>query len=127
MNPNARAAYLDASIATASPARLLIMLFDRLQLDIGRALEAQESGDHQAAHNQLLHAQAIVMELRVSLKPELFDGGPALAGLYDFLHDQLIQANIRRDPAVTRECQMLAGQLGDTWREAAMQLAVRAS
>lgn len=127
MTPNARNAYLDASIATASPARLLVMLFDRLQLDIGRALEAQGNGDHQTAHTQLLHAQDIVMELRVSLKPELFDGGQALAGLYDFLHGRLVQANIKRDQAITTECAVLAGQLGDTWREAAMQLAVSAS
>ncbi|WP_426242301.1 flagellar export chaperone FliS [Nocardioides sp. LHG3406-4] len=126
MTPNARATYLDASIATASPARLLVMLFDRLQLDIGRALEAQGNGDHQTAHHELLHAQDIVLELRVSLKPELFDGGPALAQLYDYLYAQLVQANVRRDPAVTAECQQLAGQLGDTWREAAMQLAVSA-
>ena len=126
MNPNARAAYMDASVATASPARLLVMLFDRLRLDIGRALEAQVNGHHHTAHHQLLHAQDIVMELRVSLKPELFDGGPALAKLYEYLHGQLVQANIKRDPALTTECQLLAVQLGDTWREAAMQLAVSA-
>lgn len=126
MTPNARATYLDASIATASPARLLVMLFDRLRLDIGRALEAQGNGDHQTAHQQLLHAQDIVMELRVSLKPELFDGGPGLAQLYDYLHTQLVQANVKRDPALTTECQLLAVQLGDTWREAALQLAVSA-
>ncbi|CAA9373509.1 flagellar export chaperone FliS [uncultured Nocardioides sp.] len=126
MNPNARAAYLDASIATASPARLLVMLFDRLRLDISRALEAQHGGDHQAAHGQLLHAQDIVMELRVSLKPELFDAGPALAGLYDFLHGHLVQANVRRDPTLTEQCLKIAGDLGDTWREAAMQQALSA-
>lgn len=127
MTPHARSAYLEASIATASPARLLVMLFDRLQLDVGRALEAQRAGDHQSAHTHLLHAQDIVMELRVSLKPDLFAGGPALAGLYDFLHGHLVQANIRRDPAITDECRTIASDLGETWREAAMQLAVNAS
>lgn len=120
MNPNARNAYLEASIATASPARLLVMLLDRLRLDVSRAREAQEAGDHQAAHQQLLHAQDIVMELRVSLKPEMFDGGPALASLYDYLHSQLVQANVKRDASITAACQVLADQLGDTWREAAM-------
>ena len=47
------AAYLQASVQTASPARLLIMLYDRLALDCQRALAAQESGDHAEAHEQL--------------------------------------------------------------------------
>jgi len=38
MMTTARAAYMDASVATASPARLLIMLFDRLVLDVQRGL-----------------------------------------------------------------------------------------
>lgn len=66
------------------------------------------------------------MELRVSLKPEMFDGGPALAGLYDYLHVQLVQANVKRDASITAGCQVLADQLGDTWREAAMASAVGA-
>jgi flagellar protein FliS len=126
MNPNARNAYMDAAVTTASPARLLVMLFDRLQLDIGRALDAQQTGEHTTAHTHLLHAQDIVMELRVSLKPELFSGGPALAALYDFLHGHLVQANVRRDPALTEECLKIAGDLGDTWRQAATQQALSA-
>lgn len=123
MNPNARAAYLGASVSTASPARLLVMLCDRLQLDVGRALECQQRADHQGAHGQLLHAQDIVMELRVSLKPEMFEGGPALARIYDYLHGHLVQANIKRDPAITQECLDLATSIAETWRTAAMQLA----
>ena len=36
MTHHARAAYMDATIATASPSRLLVMLFDRLVLDVQR-------------------------------------------------------------------------------------------
>ena len=34
MMTNARATYMDASVTTASPSRLLVMLFDRLVLDV---------------------------------------------------------------------------------------------
>ena len=37
-----RAAYMDASVATASPARLLVMLYERLVLDVRKALAAQQ-------------------------------------------------------------------------------------
>ena len=120
MNTHARTAYLDASIATASPARLLVMLFDRLVLDVQRGLEAQRAGDFQETHRQLTHAQDILLELATSLRPEEFRGGYDLAALYSFLHRQLVKANIRRDAALTDEILTLVTDLCDTWREAAL-------
>ena len=121
MNPSARAAYMDASVATASPAKLLVMLYERLTLDCYRALDAQRADNHQEAHRHLMHAQDIVMELRSSLKTDAWDGGPALASLYDFLHTRLVQANVKRDAAVTEHCLGMVQDLAQAWREAALQ------
>ncbi len=115
-----RAAYMDASVATASPARLLVMLYERLVLDVRKALAAQQQGDHAEAHNQLLHAQDIVLELRASLDVEAWEGGPGLASIYDFLHLQLVRANIGRDAVATEGCLKLVEDLCATWREAAL-------
>ncbi|MBZ5736149.1 flagellar export chaperone FliS [Nocardioides sp. TRM66260-LWL] len=120
MNLNPRAAYMDASVATASPARLLVMLYERLVLDVTRALEAQRSGDLQEAHRQLVHAQDIVLELRSSLRVEEWDGAPQLASIYDFLHLQLVRANIGKDADLTEACLALVTDLCATWREAAV-------
>ena len=114
-------AYLDASVATASPARLLVMLCDRLVLDITRGLDAQRTGDFGTAHTQLLHAQEIVLELRASLRTGEWDGGPGLASLYDFLHLELVRANVTRDAGTTEGCLGLVTDLAATWREAALQ------
>jgi flagellar secretion chaperone FliS len=121
MMSNPRAAYMGASVATASPARLLVMLCERLVLDVTRGLNAQTAGDHQEANRQLVHAQEIVLELRVSLDVEAWDGGPALASIYDFLHSELVRANIAKDAAKTEGCLKLVTDLCDTWREAALQ------
>ena len=121
MMTNARAAYMDASVATASPARLLVMLFDRLVLDVQRGLEAQRAGDFEETHLQLTHAQDIVMELQTSLRADEFKGGYDLAALYSFLHRQLVLANIRKDAAMTDEVLTLVTDLCDTWRQAARQ------
>ena len=115
MISDARTAYLDASIATASPARLLVMLFDRLVLDCRRAI------------GQLVHAQEIVLELRSSLDTAAWDGGPGLASLYDYLHTRLIRANVGRDAEVTEHCLGLVTNLAQTWREAALQAAQQAA
>jgi flagellar protein FliS len=114
-------AYLDASVATASPARLLLMLCDRLVLDLTRGLEAQRSSDFATAHRELLHAQEIVLELRGTLRTEGWKGGPGLASLYDFLHLELVRANVTKDPAMTEGCLGLVTDLATTWREAALQ------
>lgn len=120
MMTQARAAYLDASIATASPARLLVMLLERLVLDVQRGLEAQRAEDIGESHRQLTHAQDIVLELQSTLRPEQLTGGQELAALYGYLHRRLVQANVRKDQEITAECLTLAGDLRDMWREAAM-------
>ncbi len=117
----ARNAYVDNSVATASPARLLVMLCDRLVLDVQRGLEAQRVNNLPEAHNQLVHAQEIVIHLRSTLNVEAWDGGPGLASLYDWLHAELIKANLRKDPAVTEGCLSIVTDLADTWKTAALQ------
>ncbi|WP_122818421.1 flagellar export chaperone FliS [Nocardioides pantholopis] len=121
---NVRAAYLDASVATASPARLLVMLCDRLVLDVTRGTDALRAGDPLTAHGQLVHAQEIVMELRSSLQVDAWAGGPQLASIYDFLHAELVRANVGKDLARAEGCLALVEQLADTWREAALQSTV---
>ena len=119
----ARNAYVDNSVATASPERLLVMLCDRLVLDVQRGVAALEAGLTGEAHAQLVHAQEVVTHLRATLRVEGWDGGPGLASLYDWLHAQLVQANIRKDAGIAAGCLSLAQDLATTWREAALQAA----
>jgi flagellar protein FliS len=124
---NAKNAYVDNSVSTASPARLLVMLYDRLVLDVQRAVEAQRLSNHPESHAQLVHAQEIVIHLRSTLRVEAWDGGPGLASLYDWLHNQLIRANVTKDVAITEGCLSIVSDLADTWRTAALQAAAEAT
>lgn len=117
---NARNAYLGNTVNTASPERLLIMLLERLALDVQRAIDCQEANDHLGAGPHLLHAQDIILELRSSLKQGIWDGSEQLAAIYSWLHLELIKANTSRDVAVTRDCQRIIEPLVETWREAAV-------
>ena len=120
---NARATYMDASVSTASPARLLVMLYERLVLDVQRGLDAQHAGQRQEVNKQLIHAQEIVMELRASLKVTEWEGGPGMASIYEWLHTQLVKANISNDAAVTEICLSIVTELADIWRGAALTAA----
>jgi flagellar secretion chaperone FliS len=120
-------AYLQAAVETASPAKLLVMLYDRLVLDCRRAADAQQQGDHATAHQQLLHAQAIVAELQSSLRPDGWDGGEALNSLYSHLMVKLVEANVGRDVTLTTHCLDLVVGLADAWRQAAAETAVQSA
>jgi flagellar secretion chaperone FliS len=122
-NPAMRARYLADAVATASPAKLLLMLFDRLVVDLNRGEQALHAGDRPEANTHLKHAQDIVTELHVSLDLDAWDGAADLASLYAFVETELINANIRGDAAKVAGVRDLIEPLRDTWREAAMAVA----
>jgi len=118
-----RARYLSDRIATASPQQLLVMLYDRLALDLERGEEFLVRGDRDAAREQIQHAQEIVLELHATLKVDVWEGGPRLAALYVWLIQELIQANLKGDVRRVRDCRKVVEPLRDAWREAAASLA----
>ncbi|MBN1091619.1 flagellar export chaperone FliS [Blastococcus sp. TML/M2B] len=118
-----RARYLGDSVATASPQQLLVMLYDRLALDLQRAQEAVAAGNRTEAVEQLQHAQEIVLELLASLRVDVWEGGPRLAALYDWLIRELSQAAIRLDTNRIASCRQVVEPLRDAWSQAAASLA----
>ncbi|KQV08547.1 flagellar export chaperone FliS [Leifsonia sp. Root112D2] len=117
-----RAQYARDAVLSASPARLLTMLYDRLLLDLGRAEQAQNESNWAVATENLLHAQAIIAELASSLKTDAWDGADGILALYDYLMTSMINANIHRDAVRTRECIELLEPLRQAWHEAAAAL-----
>ena len=125
MNPTAafraQQRYRDDAVLSASPERLVTMLYDRLLLDIQRGETAQRAGDWDEANRQLQHAQAIVAELHSSLTDE-WSGSADLRALYAFLTTTLIRANVERDADAARDCAALVAPLRDAWHAAAAQV-----
>ena len=114
--------YRDDAVLSATPERLVTMLYDRLVLDLERGEAAQRGGDWAEANAQLQHAQAIVAELTSSLT-DTWSGSSGLRALYTFLTQTLIGANIGRDPERTRSCIELVAPLRDAWHAAAASVA----
>ncbi len=116
---SARQRYAASAVSTASPARLLVMLYERLLRDLTTATDALHRRDHATANDQLQHAQQIVLELRTSLDTTAWSGGPALEALYTWLHTELVNANLTKDPARVTACKELVEPLHDAWQTAA--------
>ncbi|MFI7541294.1 flagellar export chaperone FliS [Actinoplanes sp. NPDC049599] len=122
-SPAMRARYITDSVSTASPVKLLLMLFDRLVLDLNRGEQALLAGDRAEANTHLKHAQDIVTELHVSLNLDVWDGAAGLAALYAFVETELVNANVHGDAAKVKAVLGLMEPLRDTWREAALAVA----
>jgi flagellar protein FliS len=117
----ARSRYAADTVSTASPARLLIMLYDRLVRDLVTAESAAATGDVTTMSIQLVHAQDIILELRTSLDLTVWDGAQGLSDLYTFLYGELVTANVRKDAARIASCRSIVEPLRDAWRTAALQ------
>jgi flagellar protein FliS len=115
--------YLEDSINTASPAKLLVMLYDRLVLDLQQGELAVQAGDRETASDKINHAQEIILELRTTLDIDVWEGAAGLAALYSWLLTELIQANIKLDAAKVAACRGIVEPLRDAWREAAVAAA----
>ena len=114
-----RETYMGDAVATASPAQILVMLCDRLVLDIQRGIEASERGEVIEAHNQYMHAQDILTHLRTSLDVNAgWADAPKLISVYAFLEQHLFQANVAKDTTKAIEALGLAAEIADIWRQA---------
>jgi flagellar secretion chaperone FliS len=119
MSPeNPASAYQSQAVHTASGPALLVMLYDRLAVDIDRGETSIRIGDMNGANSNLQHAQQIVRLLRRSLNRDGFVGGHELLALYNFLEKHLVEANMTKDPEKARECAALVAPLHQAWRSA---------
>lgn len=112
--------YRNAHIETATPERLLVMLYDSALKYLNLGLQALEKKDREGIHRNLLKVQAILLELMSVLNIEV--GGEMatqLYSLYDYMYRQLIAANTQQEAAPVQEVIELLTPLRSAWQEAA--------
>jgi flagellar secretion chaperone FliS len=114
----ARNRYLGDSVSTASPQRLVVMLYDGLVQDLQLAREGIARGDVVLVHTRLVRAQAIVTELQTSLNLDAWDGARGLYQLYSYVLELLVDANIRKDAEPLTQALAVVTPLQDAWRQA---------
>ncbi len=115
---NSASAYQSQAVQTANQPQLLVMLFDRLAVDIARAELAIEAANFETTNEALQHAQKIVRMLSSSLDPDGFSGGHELLAIYVFLENHLIKANLEKSLTAVKECADLVRPIHEAWRRA---------
>jgi len=114
--------YRATKVETAGSVDLVVMLYQGAVRFIRKGIDAIERNDPKAAHDSLVRAQDIVVELLGSLNHE--QGGQIagqLSSVYDYCFRRLVTANIKKDPAPAREVAGILRDLGTAWQQIAAQ------
>ncbi len=121
MSPQSlRARYTDGGLETASPARIVVMAYDRLDRDLAGALVAVEARQVERSHELLVHAQDLTNELLCMLDLDAWEHAAQLASIYRYVIDLLTTANVHKNAEEIDEARTLLAGLGDAFRQAAV-------
>lgn len=116
---NAGNAYIENMIKTASPAKLVEMLYVNAVDRLKRAAKFIKDNDIAKATEQISKVESIILELNISLDME--KGGEIakhLRALYNYMYRRLLEANMEKSISKVEEVRELLQGLLEAWREA---------
>ncbi|MED4129038.1 MULTISPECIES: flagellar export chaperone FliS [Shouchella] len=111
-----QAAYKQQSVQTASPGELTLMLYNGCLKQLRIAENAIKDNHFQQKNEALTKAEAIIKELMITLKTDT-EVGENMMRMYEYIHYQLIEANIKSDLMALQEAQGYVVEFRDTWKE----------
>ncbi|AEI38764.1 flagellar export chaperone FliS [Paenibacillus mucilaginosus] len=109
--------YLSTSVQTASPAHLLMMLYDGAIRFCRAGIEAMKQNRYEEVNRNLVKAQDIVRELMVTLDPKQPISAD-LTRLYDYFIFRLVEANMKKQSEPAEEVLEYLVSLKETWIQA---------
>jgi flagellar protein FliS len=118
--------YLEMTVQTATPAQLLLMLYDGAIRFCKLGIEGIKENDIQKKHVNLTKAQNIVYELIASLDRSI-PISDSLLSLYDYFIHRLTEANLKKDVEPAEEVLGYLVELKQTWAQAAASVNKHAS
>lgn len=108
--------YLESQVLTASPERLVVILYDGAARFCVQAQEAIRQKRGAEAGELLIRAQRVVMELLCALNAEAApEIARNLASLYSFMYEQLVWANVEQSEERIETVVKLLGTLREGW------------
>lgn len=101
---------------TATPEELTLMLYNGAIKFVNIAKLSIENKNIKKAHEALIRAQDIIIELNATLNMD-YEISKNLRSLYEFILDRLVDANIKKEIEPLDEVLELLTELRDTWKE----------
>lgn len=110
--------YKQSAVETAPPDKLLLMLYDGAIKFLLQAQQSMEKRDYEASHRLNLRVQEIILELNTTLDMSYGEIPQRLRSLYNFYYQQLILANIKKDPKMMEPVLSFLQEYRILWEEA---------
>lgn len=110
--------YIENMVKTASPAKLIELLYMKAIDVLKEAEDLIGEKKYVEANEKIKRAQDIVIELNLSL--DLEKGGQIaqnLRAIYNYLFQRLIEGNVKKNVEILREVRSFLEDLLETWRE----------
>jgi len=110
-------AYKSNTVFTATKEELTLMLYDGALKFCNQALLALEKKDVEKANTMIMKVQAIIREFQITLDKK-YEVSGQLNSLYNYIYNQLVLANLKKDTEILLEAKEMIRSLRDTWKEA---------
>lgn len=114
--PNAYAQYSNNKVLTASPAELVLMLYDGAIKFCNIAVVAIDAKDIPKAHTNIIKAQKIIDHLRITLDMS-YPVAQDFDNIYAYVAKRLVEANVSKDKEILEEVCNHLRSVRDTWKE----------
>ncbi len=114
--PRGYAQYGNNKVMTASPAELTLMLYEGAIKFCNIAIMGIEQNDIEKTHKNIVKAENIIGYLRETLDMR-YPVAKDFENIYVYLHDRLVEANIKKDKEILEEVCGHLRSVRDTWKE----------
>jgi flagellar protein FliS len=111
--------YTRNAVLTASPGRLVVMLYDGALRFLFQSATAIRQGQFARGAERMSRAEAIIDELLSTLDLSAGEVAERLQALYFFCKETLLEARLHQDPAKVEEVSGILRELRDAWAEIA--------
>lgn len=113
---NAANMYQHNTVQTASPAKIILMLYEGAIKFCNIARDAIDANDISKANLNIQKAEKIIVQLRMDLDMK-YPVAKEFDQVYDYIYRRLVEANMHKDKEILEEALEHIKTMRDTWKE----------
>lgn len=113
---NAAEFYQNNAVQTASPAKLILMLYEGAIKFCNIGMEGIREKNYEKANTNIQKAENIIVQLRMDLDMK-YPVANEFDRVYDYIYRRLVESNMKKDTDILEEALGHIKTMRDTWVE----------